>query len=151
MKFNKTYLSTILLVLIVANGYVNAQNNDDAQQELNYLTLEQKEILKEQQLLLDETRAIFKENLSEEQLTLLSNQKISKDQRTRLLKESLTKSQRNIIVAKKQLIRVKRDRFRRSLTKKQRIRLRRFLQRRNISDRRRLVRRLRRLIQNNMD
>lgn len=128
-----------------------AQENDDVEKEIDYLTSTQKQLLKEQQELLDNTRAIFKENLTSEQLSLISDRSISKEQRTALLRKSLTSDQLANINSNRSLIRNKKNIFRRSLTKKQRMKLRRFIKKRPLNDRKRLVRRLRRLIQNNMD
>jgi parvulin-like peptidyl-prolyl isomerase len=143
----------LLIVVFLAFTYsVNAQKDDIVSlKELDYLTEQQQQLLNEQQLLLNKTRNVLKENLTKEQFALLSDRSISKEQRSALLKKSLSSEQRNLISTNRNLIRSKKNMFRRSLTKRQRIRLRRFIKTRPMSDRKRLVRRLRRLIQNNMD
>ncbi len=127
------------------------EDNTTLQKELDYLTVQQRQLLKDQQELLDNTRNIFKENLTTEQLSLIKDRSISKKQRTTLLKKSLTSKQRDLISSNRSTIHSKRNMFRRSLTKKQKLKLRKFIKKRPLSDRKRLVRRLRRLIQNNMD
>jgi len=145
-------IGLIFTIFLALTFSVHAQQDDIVNlKELDYLTKEQQHLLKEQQLLLDKTRNVLKENFSKEQLALLSDRSISKEQRSALLKKSLSSEQRNLISTNRNLIRSKKIRFRRSLTKKQKVRLRRFIKSRPISDRKRLVRRLRRLIQNNMD
>ena len=128
-----------------------AQKENAESKHLTYLNDEQKQLLKEQQELLDKTRAIFKRNLTEKQLTILKNKSISKEERTALLKKTLSKEQLEIITTNRNLLKHKKNRFKKSLTKKQKLRLRKFINKRNINDRRRLVRRLRRLIRDNMD
>jgi len=152
MKYKKDLFlgSLLLMVLTISNG-LYAQKKEPTKEQLKYLTTEQKVLLKEQQELLDKTKTIFKENLTETQLAIVNNRSISKAQRTKLLRQSLSQKQRDIISSNRQLLKTKRTAFRNSLTKKQTIRLRRFLQRRSIDDRKRLARRLRRLIRDNID
>ena len=152
MNYKKNLLLGLLLLMALTIGNnLYAQKEESTKEQLKYLTTEQKVLLKEQQELLDKTKMIFKENLTDSQLAILNNRTISKVQRTKLLRQSLSQKQRDIISNNRQLLRSKRTAFRNSLTKKQTIRLRRFLQRRNIDDRKRLARRLRRLIRDNID
>lgn len=152
MNYKKNSLRTLLLLLVLTSGMVMyAQKEETAQEQLKYLTAEQKRLLKEQQALLDRTKTIFKENLSESQLAIVKNRAISQAERTKLLRQSLSQKQRDLISNNRRLLQLKRTAFRNSLTKKQRFRLRRFLQKRSIDDRRRLARRLRRLIRDNID
>ena len=144
-------MSSFILILLTISNYAYAQKNDDAAKEqLKYLTPQQKQLLKEQQELLDKTKVIFKENLTESQLALLKNRAISKSERAKLLKQSLSLKQRTIIRTNRDLLKAKRVAFRNSLTKKQQFKLRRFIHDRKINDRRRLVRRLRRLVRDNI-
>lgn len=152
MKHKKNImLSILLLMLLTMSTNLYAQKEETAQEQLKYLTAKQKLILKEQQDLLDKTKSIFKENLTERQLAIVNDRAISKVERTKLLRQSLSHRQRDLISNNRQLLKAKRTAFRNSLTKKQRFRLKRFLQKRSIDDRRRLARRLRRLIRDNID
>jgi len=152
MKHKKNImLSILLLMLLTMSTNLYAQKEETAQEQLKYLTAKQKLILKEQQDLLDKTKSIFKENLTERQLAIVNDRAISKVERTKLLRQSLSQRQRDLISNNRQLLKAKRTAFRNSLTKKQRFRLKRFLQKRSIDDRRRLARRLRRLIRDNID
>ena len=140
----------LIITLISSNSY--AQKQDDKKEEqLNYLTIQQKQLLKDQQALIDKTKSILKENLTTEQLASLKNRSISKEQRAKLLKQSLSQKQRDIISSNRVVLKRNRMTFRNSLTRKQKFRLRKFITDRKIDDRRRLVRRLRRLIRDNMD
>ncbi len=152
MNYKKKLLLGLILPMVLTIGNsLYAQKEEDTKEQLKYLTPEQKVLLKEQQELLDKTKMIFKENLTDSQLAIVNNRTISKAQRTKLLRQSLSQKQQDIISNNRQLLSAKRTAFRNSLTKKQTIRLRRFLQKRNIDDRKRLARRLRRLIRDNID
>lgn len=144
-------LFILLLMMLVFSKHIHAQKEEVTKGQLTYLNDEQKLLLKEQQELLDKTKSIIKDNLTEKQLAIVNNRTISKSQRTKLLRQSLSKEQHAIISNNRQLLKAKRTAFRNSLTKKQTIRLRRFLQKRSIDDRKRLARRLRRLIRDNID
>lgn len=146
MKPRSKISNTFFILMLFLGISVVAQEKD-----LDFLSIEQKEILKEQQQLLDDTRAIVKENLNQEQLKLLNNKSISKEERARLLRQSLTPTQRDLITSKRRLIKQKKNRFKNTLTQRQKAKIRRFLQNRNTKDRRRLVRRIRRLLRNNMN
>ena len=152
MKFKKNLFAySFILILLTISNYIHAQKDDNSSKEpLKYLTTQQKQLLKEQQDLLDKTKAIIRENLTKSQLVTLKDRTISKAERAKLLKQSLTAEQRNIITTNRDLIKIKRFAFRNSLTKKQRIRLRHFIRDRKIDDRRRLARRLRRLVRDNI-
>ena len=149
-SFNYLRLS-LLFTLLLSISFSTYAQKDAFKEKLSYLTAEQKQLLKEQQKLLDDTRAVFKQTLTKEQFALINNSAINKQERTELLKKTLTSGQLSMISANRKLIRSKKNMFRRSLTQKQRMKLRRFIKKRPSSDRKRLVRRLRRLIQNNMD
>jgi len=147
----KLFLGFLLLIVITIGQDMSAQKKETAKEPLAYLTTEQQLLLKQQQELLDKTKTILKENLTEAQLKIVNNRAISKEARTKLLRQSLSQRQQDIISSNRQLLKVKRTAFRNSLTKRQRFRLRRFLQRRGVDDRKRLARRLRRLIRDNID
>ena len=153
MKVKDNLLLGILMLIFLQIGMVTyAQETDNTKEEqLKHLTTEQKKLLKEQLRLLDKTRAIFKENLTDKQRALLNNKSISKERKAKLLRNSLSNDQHEMIKINLSEIRSKRNLFRRSLTKNQKMRLRRFLNNRKLHDRKRLARRLRRLIQDNMD
>ena len=147
-------LNFIILILIVftINSTSFAQKQGETKEDqLKYLTNDQKQLLKDQQALIDKTKMILKENLTREQLVTLNNRSISKQQRTKLLRQSLSQTQRDIISSNRTVLKKNRLNFRNSLTKRQRFRLRKFISDRKIDDRRRLVRRLRRLIRDNID
>jgi len=149
---NYLRLFMIFSFVLTLGSKANAQQDEnESSSALDYLTHEQQQLLKEQQLLIDKTRSLFKENLTTDQLKLLNDRSINKERRTAMLKKSLTSEQRNIVSSNRDLIRSKKNMFRKSLTKKQRLKLRKFIRKRPLNDRKRLVRRLRRLIQNNMD
>lgn len=151
MKNNtRLFIYAFLLVLFNVSSNYGQQKENTVDKQLPYLTTQQKQLLKEQQELLDKTRAIFKESLSAKQLDLLKNRAISKKQRTKLLRQSLSQKQRDVVISNRSLLRTNRSHFRNSLTKRQKFRLRRFLTDKNVKDRRRLIRRLRRLISDSM-
>ncbi|MDY7393921.1 hypothetical protein UMM65_01570 [Aureibaculum sp. 2210JD6-5] len=151
MKITRLFSIFLLLTTVLLCQYSYAQKEENTDKHLQYLTKEQKQLLKEQQELLDKTRAIFKENLTEAQLKILRNKSLSKEKRTELLRKTISKKQLDIISANQNLLKRKKDVFKKSLTKRQKLRLRKFINKRNINDRKRLVRRLRRLIRDNMD
>jgi len=128
-----------------------AQNTKESQKVLQQLTLDQQKMLEEQQKFIDKSKLDFKNSLSIEQMKLLNNKNISRIERTRLLKASLSNKQRDLIQSNKNLLRKKRLTFKRSLDRRQVIRLRRFINDRDIHDRKRLVRRIRRLIRDNLN
>lgn len=145
------FIILMLIISIISNATYAQKQDDKKEQPLNYLTVEQKQLLKDQQALIDKTKSIFKENLTKEQLATLNNRSISKEQRTKLLRQSLSLKQRDLISSNRVILKKNRMAFRNSLTRKQKFRLRRFITDRKVDDRRRLVRRLRRLILDNMD
>jgi len=148
----KLHLIILMLIIFIFSSASYAQKTSGKkEQQLNYLSAQQKQLLKDQQALIDKTKSIFKENLTKEQLATLNNRSISKEQRAKLLRQSLSQKQRDIISSNRVVLRKNRMAFRNSLTRKQKFRLRRFITDRKIDDRRRLVRRLRRLIRDNMD
>ena len=153
MKFKgNLFLGLLMLIVFTISFNIHAQNKEKiTKDQLRYLTEKQKKLLKEQQALIDKTKALFKESLNEDQLAKLTDRSITKEQRAKLLRASLTKKQINIISEDKKVLKAKRLAFRNSLTKKQKIRLRHFIHDRKVNDRRRLVRRLRRLIRDNID
>ena len=152
MRLKKNLLlSSFILILLTISSSAYAQKADGStKDQLKYLTPQQKQLLKEQQGLLDKTKVIFRENLTESQLTLLKNRTLSTTERAKLLKQSLSLKQRTIIKTNRDLLKRKRVAFRNSLTKKQKFKLRRFIHDRKINDRRRLARRLRRLVRDNI-
>ena len=145
------FIILMLIIFIISNASYAQKLDDKKEEQLNYLTVEQKQLLKDQQALIAKTKSIFKENLTKEQLATLNNRSISKEQRTKLLRQSLSLKQRDIISSNRVILKKNRMAFRNSLTRKQKFRLRRFITDRKVDDRRRLVRRLRRLIRDNMD
>ncbi len=140
-----------LIVFTIGMNAYGQEKNDALEKYLQDLSIEQKQILKEQQDLIDNTKAVFRENLTKDQLAIIYNKNISIDQRTKLIKRSLTRNQLDIIRSNRMLLRSKRDLFRHSLSDKQKFRLRHFMQHRTIDDRSRLIRRLKRLIRDNMN
>jgi ABC-type phosphate transport system substrate-binding protein len=145
------FIILVLIISIISNASYAQKLSDKKGEQLNYLTVQQKQLLKDQQALIDKTKSIFKENLTKEQLATLNNRSISKQQRIKLLKQSLSLKQRDIISSNRAVLKKNRMTFRNSLTRKQKFRLRRFITDRKIDDRRRLVRRLRRLVRDNID
>ena len=145
------FIILMLIISLISNPSYAQKKGDKKEEQLNYLTAKQKQLLKDQQALIDKTKAIFKENLTKEQLATLNNRKISKELRTKLLRESLSQNQKDIISSNRVNLKKNRMVFRNSLTRKQRYRLRKFITDRKIDDRRRLVRRLRRLVRDNID
>jgi hypothetical protein len=130
---------------------VFAQNSEQSKNVLQNLTIEQKAMLKEQQLFIDKSKEDFKQGLSAEQISILKNKNLSRIERSKLLKASLSKQQRSFIDKNKNLLRDKRVNFKKSLTRGQVTRLRRLSIDRDINDRQRLARRLRRLIRDNLN
>lgn len=145
------FLILMLIVFTVSSTSFAQKQGEVKEDQLKYLTNDQKQLLKDQQALIDKTKIILKENLTREQLTTLNNRSLSKQQRTKLLRQSLSQTQRDIISLNRTVLKKNRLNFRNSLTKRQRFRLRKFISDRKIDDRRRLVRRLRRLIRDNID
>ena len=153
MDLRKSILIWVISLIVYTIGMkAYGQDKVDAfEKYMQHLSIEQIHLLKEQQELIDNTKAVFRENLTKDQLAIIYNKNISIEQRTKLIKRSLTRNQQDIIRSNRILLRSKRDLFRHSLSNKQRYRLRHFLQRRTIDDRNRLIRRLRRLISDNMN
>ena len=145
------FLILMLIVFTVSSTSFAQKQGEVKEDQLKYLTNDQKQLLKDQQALIDKTKIILKENLTREQLATLNNRSLSKQQRTKLLRQSLSQTQRDIISLNRTVLKKNRLNFRNSLTKRQRFRLRKFISDRKIDDRRRLVRRLRRLIRDNID
>lgn len=145
-------LGMVLLFAVAVPTALYSQTEDQIiDQELPYLSPEQKQLLKDQQKLLNDNKALFKTNLTAEQVRMLNDRSMSVDRRTTLLRQSLSRDQLNFINQNRQLIRSKRNLFKRTLTARQKSKLRHYIAKRNIRDRKRLLRRLRILIQNNMD
>lgn len=147
---NNWHLIILILLIFNATSFVG-QNTEQSKKVLNHLTNEQKDMLAEQQVLIDKAKIAFKNNLTVEQKNILRNKTLTRNERSKLLKKSLSKKQRSAIDVNKSLLRNKRMKFKRSLTKKQTIRLRRFINSRDVHDRKRLIRRLRRLIRDNLN
>ena len=145
------FIILMLIVFTVSSTSFAQKQGEVKEDQLKYLTNDQKQLLKDQQALIDKTKIILKENLTREQLATLNNRSLSKQQRTKLLRQSLSQTQRDIISLNRTVLKKNRLNFRNSLTKRQRFRLRKFISDRKIDDRRRLVRRLRRLIRDNID
>ena len=139
-----------LLTCILLINLASAQDTE-IDKQFPYLSAEQKQILKEQQKLLEDQKAIFRANLSDEQRRVLNDNTISRQERTRMLRQSLTAKQQQAIQENKMSFQARRQVFRKTLTSKQKTRLRRFLSKKSQKQRRRILRRLRFLIQNNMD
>lgn len=149
LKIDRTIL--LVFICIFVNVSLIGQNTPQSDKVYKSLTIDQKNMLSEQQKLIDNAKIEFKNNLTTAQKKILHNKALVPGERSRLLRESLTAKQRSLIKKNKILLRHKRMRFRRSLTKKQMIRLRRFINDRDIHDRKRLVRRIRRLIRDNLN
>ena len=151
MKLKHNWHLLILVLFVFSAISLIGQNEEQSDKVLKHLTNEQKDMLAEQQLLIDQAKTDFKNNLTIEQKSLLLNKSLTRSERAKLLKKSLSKKQRSIIEVNKRLLSDKRIKFKRSLNKKQVVRLRRFMDGRDIHDRKRLIRRLRRLIRDNLD
>jgi len=149
LKNNRIILSVILIVMTTISAF--AQNSEQSKNVLQNLTIDQKAMLKEQQLFIDKSKEDFKQSFSAEQISILKNKNLSRIERSKLLKASLSKKQRSFIAKNKNLLHDKRVNFKRSLTRRQVTRLRRLSNDRDINDRQRLVRRLRRLIRDNLN
>lgn len=147
---NNWHIIILILLIFNATSFVG-QNSEQPEKVLKHLTKEQKDMLAEQRVLIDEAKITFKNNLTVEQKNILRNKALTRNERSKLLKKSLSKKQRSVIDVNKSLLRNKRMKFKRSLTKKQTLRLRRFINRRDIHDRKRLIRRLRRLVRDNLN
>ena len=149
LKNNRIILPVIIIVMTTISVF--AQNSEQSKNVLQNLTIDQKAMLKEQQLFIDKSKEDFKLSLSAEQISILKNKNLSRIERSKLLKASLSKKQRSLIDRNKNLLRDKRVIFKRSLSRRQVIRLRRFINDRHFTDRQRLVRRIRRLIRDNLN
>lgn len=146
---NRIILPVIIILMTTFSAF--AQNSEQSKNVLQNLTIEQKAMLKEQQLFIDKSKEDFKQGLSAEQISILKNKNLSRIERSKLLKASLSKQQRSFIDKNKNLLRDKRVNFKKSLTRRQVTRLRRLSIDRDINDRQRLARRLRRLIRDNLN
>jgi len=151
MKLKYNWHIIILVLFVFSTISLVGQNDEPSDKVLKHLTNKQKDMLAEQQLLIDQAKIDFKNNLTIEQKNLLRNKSLTRSERAKLLKKSLSKKQQSIIEVNKRLLNNKRIKFKRSLTKKQVVRLRRFTDVRDIHDRKRLIRRLRRLIRDNLN
>ncbi len=151
MILRKHWHIIIVLLLIFNSTSLVAQNTEPSEKALKHLTKEQKTMLAEQQVMIDKAKVTFKNNLTIEQKRILHDKTLARSERSKLLKASLTKKQRSLIDVNKGLLRSKQLKFKRTLTKRQVVRLRRFIKSRDIHDRKRLRRRLRRLIRDNLD
>ena len=151
MKFKKYWHIILIVVSILHTSSFVAQNNEPSDKMLTQLTKEQKEMLADQQQFIDTSKKEFKKSLTEKQKKMLLNKTFSRSEKSRLLKKSLSKKQRSLVAINKNLLRDRQLKFKHSLTKKQLVRLRRFANDRDIHDRKRLLRRLRRLIRDNLN
>lgn len=151
MRLKNNWRIVVVLFSILNTTSLIAQNTEQSEKVLQHLTLEQQKMLEEQQTFIEKSKLDFKNSLSLEQKKLLNNKNISKIERTKLLKASLSNKQRDLIQSNKKLLLNKRLTFKRSLNRRQIIRLRRFINDRDIHDRKRLVRRIRRLIRDNLN
>lgn len=151
MRLKNNWRIVVVLFSILNTTSLIAQNTEQSEKVLQHLTLDQRKMLKEQQTFIEKSKLDFKNSLSLEQKKLLNNKNISKIERTKLLKASLSNKQRDLIQLNKKLLLNKRLTFKRSLNRRQIIRLRRFINDRDIHDRKRLVRRIRRLIRDNLN
>ena len=150
-SIKKLLFGLVLLGIFASSMYSFGQDNDAInKQYISELTADQLQLLKEQQALIDNVRVIFKQNLTPDQLAKLNDRSLTKEQRAQFLRQSLSLKQRELITTNREMIKSKRMDFRKSLTKRQKIKLRRFIHDRKVNDRKRLVRRLRRLIRDNM-
>ena len=141
----------VVFFCILNTTFLIAQNTVGSDKVLQNLTIDQQKMLEEQQELIDKSKLDFENSLSVEQRKILKNKNLSKEERSKLLKASLSNKQRDFIQSNRNLLRNKRLAFRRSLNRKQVTRLRRFINNRDIHDRKRLVRRIRRLIRDNLN
>lgn len=151
MILNNNRIILPVIIILMTTFSVFAQNSEQSKNVLQNLTIEQKAMLKEQQLFIDKSKEDFKQGLSAEQISILKNKNLSRIERSKLLKASLSKQQRSFIDKNKNLLRDKRVNFKKSLTRRQVTRLRRLSIDRDINDRQRLARRLRRLIRDNLN
>lgn len=151
MILNNNRIILPVIIIVMTTFSVFAQNSEQSKNVLQNLTIEQKAMLKEQQLFIDKSKEDFKQGLSAEQISILKNKNLSRIERSKLLKASLSKQQRSFIDKNKNLLRDKRVNFKKSLTRGQVTRLRRLSIDRDINDRQRLARRLRRLIRDNLN
>lgn len=151
MILNDNRIILPVIIIVMTTFSVFAQNSEQSKNVLQNLTIEQKAMLKEQQLFIDKSKEDFKQGLSAEQISILKNKNLSRIERSKLLKASLSKQQRSFIDKNKNLLRDKRVNFKKSLTRRQVTRLRRLSIDRDINDRQRLARRLRRLIRDNLN
>lgn len=151
MILNNNRIILPVIIIVMTTFSVFAQNSEQSKNVLQNLTIEQKAMLKEQQLFIDKSKEDFKQGLSAEQISILKNKNLSRIERSKLLKASLSKQQRSFIDKNKNLLRDKRVNFKKSLTRRQVTRLRRLSIDRDINDRQRLARRLRRLIRDNLN
>ena len=147
---NNWSILVVFFCILNATSVVS-QNSEKSKNVMQQLTIDQKAMLKEQQLFIDQSKEDFKKSFSIEQKTILKNKNLSRIERSKLLKASLSKKQRSLILRNKNLLRDKRVIFKRSLSRRQVVRLRRFTNDRHVTDRQRLVRRLRRLIRDNLN
>jgi hypothetical protein len=151
MILKKNWPLLVILLLIFNTTSFVAQNTEQSDKMLKQLTKEQKKMLKEQQLFIANSKKEFKNSLSVEQKKILLNKDFSRSKRSKLLKESLSKKQRSLVNINKNRLHDRQIKFKRSLTKRQIVRLRRFVHHRDVHDRKRLIRRLRRLIRDNLN
>ena len=151
MLLKKNWHLLVIILSIYSVTSLVAQNTEQSDNVMQRLTEEQKTMLTEQQLLIDKSKKEFKNSLTIEQKKILVNKKFSRIEKSKLLKKSLSKKQRSLVNVNKNMLRDRQIRFKRSLTKKQIVRLRRFVNDRDVHDRRRLIRRLRRLISDNLN
>ncbi len=143
----------IVIVLFVGIMFSYSQESENYEAELNSLSLtqEQKVLLKEQILLRKQIRESIKNNLSADQKRILANKNLSKTDRAKLLKKSLSTRQLSELKYNRNLLKDKRMQFRKTISKRQMVRLKHFIRDKKIRDKKRLVRRLRQLIRQNID
>ncbi len=151
MILKKRWHILLLLLSICYTAPLIAQQTTKTDKVLKQLTKEQQEMLAEQQLFIDKSKKEFKNSLTAEQRKILLDKSIPRSDKSKLLRKSLSKKQRALLAVNKNRLRDRQLKFKRSLTRKQMIRLRRFANDRAIHDRKRLLRRLRRLIRDNLN
>ncbi|NNC69946.1 MAG: hypothetical protein HKN90_03890 [Flavobacteriaceae bacterium] len=148
MEFFKQLTAIVLLIFMCTlTGFSQEEN---ATIKALDLSAEQKNILKEQLELTKQIRESIKSNLTSEQKKMLANRNLTRADRAKLLRKSLSVRQLDNIKRNQHLLRDKRIRFRKTISKRQMRHFRSFVRDRHQRDRRRLIRRLRDLIRDNI-
>lgn len=148
MELNKRFL--IIIILLFMYTLAGFSQEEDAVLKSLALTEEQKNILKEQLELTKHIRESIKSNLTLEQKKMLSNRNLTRADRAKLLRKSLSVNQLNNLKRNQRLLADKRIKFRKTINKRQMMRFRNFVRDRHQRDRRRLIRRLKHLIRDNI-